>query len=571
MDDAPRHHGFRENTRLVLEGEGPRGRERRSRGDRSSGRLNARYVRHPASSYRPDASGFHQYRERSPFIEERSRDYSRSLSPAISDSYSSNGHHAANLQVHPQHSAPQSAALGGWIRHPLLGIAVHENLSCAHCQSYLAHWSQAVMTPEGQSVLQQIDSFYASRVGDSSNSELDQTLSRVRSDLDRVRRERHALRRQLADVTQQLEAARADLSETRLAQPSPFSTASSRKREREETVDELAEPSNKRVASMVKSPTTTPAASSSGLAPPVTVRTAASKPAKPVNVITPPSAESTRHEVALFCYFVQRPAGIVENAEGHLSIQHLKGYMILRPYTKLPPGPKQSVYRLVACPGLYSLSLTRQSLAVGSTKQLLSYQGPSQNATVHTVAAWLANQGVTHSEIQEACAYAQATIQHHTSKPSPTLDWLATAEWVTHWRNAVGANASSLGALSLWWKPPKQFTPHQRELRANRLAKFPLMENYSGVSLLPMAHILPPSPPNVKELYLSDAVSTASANPMATAAVSAVSATSEIETSNTEASVAAGTHGSATGPATASAVAEVAPSVDAIMTGLEEN
>ena len=42
------------------------------------------------------------------------------------------------------------------------------------------------MTPEGQSVLQQIDSFYVSRVGDSVNSELDRTLSCVRSDLDRL-------------------------------------------------------------------------------------------------------------------------------------------------------------------------------------------------------------------------------------------------------------------------------------------------------------------------------------------------------------------------------------------------
>ena len=237
--------------------------------------------------------------------------------------------------------------------------------------------------------------------------------------------------RQLAEITQQLDMAHAELSEVRLAQPSPMSTGS-QKREREETSDELAELFNKRVVSLSSLSRATHSASFSRLAPPPAVP-AGSKPAKPVNAITPPSVESTHHEVALFCYFVQRPTGIIENAEGHLSIQHLKGYIILCPYTKLPPGPKQSLYQLVACPGLYPLSLTRQSIAVGSTKQLLSFQGPSQNATVHTVAAWLANQGVTHSDVQEACAYAQATIQHHTSKSSPTLDWLAIAEWVTHW------------------------------------------------------------------------------------------------------------------------------------------
>ena len=151
-----------------------------------------------------------------------------------------------------------------------------------------------------------------------------------------------------------------------LAQPSPMSTGSW-KREREETSDKLAEPFNKRVASLPSFSRATHSASSSRLAPP-SAASADSKLAKPVNAITPPSAESTHHEVALFCYFVQRPAGIVENAEGYLSIQHLKGYIILRPYTKLPPGPKQSLYQLVACPGLYPLSLTRQSIAVGSVE-----------------------------------------------------------------------------------------------------------------------------------------------------------------------------------------------------------
>ena len=96
----------------------------------------------------------------------------------------------------------------------------------------------------------------------------------------------------------------------------------SRKHEQEETSDELTEPFNKRVASLSSFSRATHSASSSRLAPP-SAAFAGSKPAKPVNAITPPSAESTCHEVALFCYFVQRPTGIVENAEGHLSIQHL--------------------------------------------------------------------------------------------------------------------------------------------------------------------------------------------------------------------------------------------------------
>ena len=177
MDDVPRHRVIRENARFVLEGEGPRGRERRVRGDRVSGRTSVRSARHAAS--RPAPPSLYHYRERSPFIEERSRERSRSLSPANSGSYSSNGNPVANLQVHSQPSVYQSADHRGWIHHPLLGIAVHESISCANCQSYLAHWSQAVMTPEGQSVLQQIDSFYASRVGDSVSSELDRTLSCV--------------------------------------------------------------------------------------------------------------------------------------------------------------------------------------------------------------------------------------------------------------------------------------------------------------------------------------------------------------------------------------------------------
>lgn len=421
------------------------------------------------------------------------------------------------------------------------------------------------MTPEGQSVLQQIDSFYASRMESVAESESARTLRRVRSDLERIRRERDSLRQQLTDITRQLETARSDLSDARSAPCRPESVTS-KKRERDDNRDDLVERSNKRVASTPSKMMPTSSSTSTHLdatpAGPKSLRSAHA-------VITTPSADSTRHEVALYAYFVQQLPGIVENAEGHLSIQHIKGYMILRPFIKLPTGPKQALYRLVACPGLYSLSVDSQKVAIGSTKQLSPYQGPSQNATVHTVAAWLANRGVTISEVQEACAYAQATIQYHANKPSPTLDWLATAEWVTHWRNAVEANTSSSGSVSLWWKPPKNPTPRQQALRVSRLAKFPILANFSSVNLLPMDYILPPSPLNVKELYLRDATPILSTDPMVTAAVPTILEASTMGTSNTEASVAVENHGSTAGPTSTPAVAEVAPGVDAIMTGVE--
>ena len=111
MDDMPRHHVVHENVRFVLEGEGPRGGERRVRGDRVSGRTGARSAQHAASH--PAASSLYHYREHSPFIEEHSWDHSKSLSPANSGSYSSNGDPVANLQVHSQLSVYQSADHGG--------------------------------------------------------------------------------------------------------------------------------------------------------------------------------------------------------------------------------------------------------------------------------------------------------------------------------------------------------------------------------------------------------------------------------------------------------------------------
>jgi hypothetical protein len=136
VDDMPRHRAICGNVRFVLEGEGPRGRERRVRGDRVSGRPGVRSARRAAS--RLAAPSMYHYRECSPFIEERSWEHSRSLSPANSGSYSRNGDPVANLQVHSQLSVYQSADHGGWIGHPLPGIAVHESISCADCQSYLA-------------------------------------------------------------------------------------------------------------------------------------------------------------------------------------------------------------------------------------------------------------------------------------------------------------------------------------------------------------------------------------------------------------------------------------------------
>ena len=137
MDDMPHHCAIHENAQFVLEGEGPRGRERQVRGDRVSGGPGAHSAQRAASCLA--APSMYHYWERSPFIEEHSWEHSRSLSPANSGSYSSNGDPVANLQVHPQPSVYQSADHGGWIRHPLLGIAVHESISCANCQSYLMH------------------------------------------------------------------------------------------------------------------------------------------------------------------------------------------------------------------------------------------------------------------------------------------------------------------------------------------------------------------------------------------------------------------------------------------------
>ena len=133
----------------------------------------------------------------------------------------------------------------------------------------------------------------------------------------------------------------------------------------------------------------------------------------------------------------------------------------------------------------------------------------------------------------------------------------------------VEANTSLSGSVSLWWKPPKNPTPWQQALRVSRLARFPILANFSSVNLLPMDYTLPPSPPNVKELYLRDATPILSTDPMVTAAVPTILEASMMGTSNTEASVAVENHGSTAGPTSTPAVAEVAPGVDAIMTGVE--
>ena len=81
--------------------------------------------------------------------------------------------------------------------------------------------------------------------------------------------------------------------------------------------------------------------------------------------------------------------------------------------------------------------------------------------------------------------------------------------------------------------------------------------------------MLPPSPSDVKELYLSDAVPVPFANTTVSAAVSTFPEASEMGTSHTEASVVAGSSGSATGILAELAVPANVPSEDSEMTNAE--